>query len=334
MDSRERYVRAIKFEGPDRAPITHHYLPGALRVHGARLEELYARYPEDNLGFSFGEERIYGSEPGLPGVDRWGCVWLRHSDDADGQAIGHPLAEWTALDTLKAPEPFEGTGELEQMAAEIQEEGHRRYVSANAGSLWPRMFFLRGYDAILLDIAEGREEVICLRALVTDYILKRVEILGRHDLDAIGMGDDWGFQTALMTRPDTWRQVFKPAYRRIVEAIHSTGKFAHFHTDGYTLEIIPDLIEIGFDELNPQVWCMDVEELGRLFRSQTCFRPDLDRQWLLPRGTPADIEAYIHRAFAALGMPKGGFVCWGEVAADTPIENVEAMLRTFWTLRY
>ncbi|MBI2942381.1 MAG: hypothetical protein HYY04_18285 [Chloroflexi bacterium] len=334
MDSRERYARALTFQGPDRAPITHRYLAGASRVYGLRLQELYATYPADIVSYSFGEQRVYGPRPGEPGVDRWGCTWLRLSEDADGQAVGHPLTDWGALETLRPPAPFEDPADLERMAAEIRAEGHHRYVAANAGSLWQRMFFLRGFDALLLDIAEGREEVVFLRDLVTDWILQRVEILGRYDVDAMTMGDDWGTQTSLMVSPTAWRRVFKPAYRKIVEAIHHMGKAALFHTDGDTLSIIPDLIEIGFDELNPQVGCMDVAELGRRFAGKVCFRPDLDRQWLLPRGTPADVVAAIRQTFQTLGTLRGGFVCWGQIAPDVPVENAEAMLRTFWNLRY
>ena len=334
MDSRERYIRALRFEGPDRAPLTHRYLPGALRVHGERLEQLYRDHPADDMGFGFGDPRVYGQRLGEPGFDRWGCGWVRYSEDYDGQALVHPLEDWSALEGFRAPEPFDNDEDFVQMDAEIWADKHRHYVSAGAGSLWQRMFFIRGYENILVDIAEGRSEVLVLRDMVTNWLLDRIDVFCQHDIDAIGFGDDWGNQNALMIHPAAWRRIFKPAYRQLVAAAHSRGKLIHFHSDGYIVEIIPDLIEIGFDELNPQVSCMDVEELGRRFAGKVAFRPDIDRQWLLPNGTPEEVGRHIRRLFDLLGTEKGGFACWGEVGPDVPWENAEAMVRTFWGLRY
>ena len=117
-------------------------------------------------------------------------------------------------------------------------------------------------------------------------------------------------------------------------AIKSGGCFAHLHTDGVTDAIMEDLIEIGFDELNPQMSCMDIEDVGRRFGGRVCFRADMDRQYALPFGTPADVTRYVERLHAAFGGRQAGYVGYGQINTDVPLENAEAMLTAFGRLTY
>jgi uroporphyrinogen decarboxylase len=137
-----------------------------------------------------------------------------------------------------------------------------------------------------------------------------------------------------MIRPEHWRKVYKPAYAKIVDAIHSAGLLAHLHSDGVTDAIMDDLIEIGFDELNPQMSCMDIEGLGRRFGGRVCFRADMDRQYTLPFGSPAEVEEYVQRMYDAFGASGGGYIGYGQVGTDVPLANAEAMLAVFSRLTY
>ncbi len=128
--------------------------------------------------------------------------------------------------------------------------------------------------------------------------------------------------------------MFKPAYAKLVAAIHDTGAYASFHSDGMIAEIVPDLIELGWDEINPQVALMGIERLGREIGGRVCVRADIDRQATLPRGSPAEVAALVRRLFDAFGRFHGGYVGWGEMAADVPLANCRAMLEALSGLRY
>ena len=343
MNSRERYTRAITFAGPDRIPVMHRSLPGAHRKYGRQLEELYARYPGDALlspstrGW-FGFRRGVGESSGkLRGVkDEWGCVWDSLTDDYLGQVIGHPLDEWEKLDRFTWPEPTAGIEGVEEMVETVKADGHQHYSLIEVGTLWHLTNWLRGFENSLVDVAEDRPEMYTLRDRITEFLLKRVEILLRYreHIDGILVNDDWGTQQAPMIRPAHWRKIYKPAYARIVQAIKSGHLFAHLHTDGVTDAIMEDLIEIGFDELNPQMSCMDIEDVGRRFGGRVCFRADMDRQYTLPFGTPAEVEAYVQRMYEAFGKRNGGYIGYGQVGTDVPLANAEAMLGAFFRLRY
>ncbi len=327
LNSRERVKKAIHFEGPDRVPINHHTLIEAWLKYGDRLKELYARYPADIVSFAFPNE--YGERVGEGKRDSWGAVWVRLGDDHKGQVIEHPLAEWESLDTYKFPDP-DDTEEYDRVAEMMQSEGKEKYVLADGGTLFQRMFYLRGFENILMDLVQRDERALYLRDRILDHILGRIERWNQIGVDGISIRDDWGAQDRLLISPNLWRELFKPAYKAMCEAIHAGGADAHLHTDGYTIQIIPDLIEVGFDDLNPQLSVMDMVQLAGIVAGRVCIRSDIDRQHLLPRGTPHEVEAHVQKIIELFGRQNGGLIGDGEIASDVPLENAEAMLRAFY----
>ena len=337
MNSRERFVRAVEFGEPDRPPVMHWTLPGAYRVHGSRLEELYARYPSDVLlsPVSHGIFALLHRRVGTAGTtrqDEWGTVWQYTTGDHEGLPITLPLADYRALEGYSFPDPLMGRDEISELLVEcVRADDHQHYVFGYVGNLWQQLHRIRGFENCNLDLADGREEFQYLLQEMEKFLLARIQFWGEfEEVDGMHIGDDWGTQTQMMIRPSMWRQVFKPIYRRLVEAIHAGGKHAHYHTDGHTREIVPDLIEIGFDTLNLQVWCMDTEELGQAFAGQVCFRGEMDRQHVLPNGTPDEMTAHVRSAVKFFNTPKGGYIHYGSVGPDVPLANVEAMLSTFY----
>lgn len=87
-----------------------------------------------------------------------------------------------------------------------------------------------------------------------------------------------------------WRKMFKPLYQDYVDIAHRQGKYIFMHSDGYIMDIIPDLVEMGVDALNSQLFCMDIAELGRRFKSKMTFWGEIDRHYLLPYGTTEEIR--------------------------------------------
>ncbi len=321
----------------------HRTLPGSYRRRGHEIEALYARYPADVLlspsthgwgGFKRAVGESTGSARGA--VDEWGCVWDSLTDDYLGQVFGHPLTDWATLDGFRFPEPKVGIEGVEEMVDAVKADDHQHYCLVEVGTLWHRTNWLRGFENSLMDVLEDRPEMYYLRDRITEFLLKRVEILQgfREYIDGVLVNDDWGTQQTLMIRPEYWRKIYKPAYAQIVAAIHDGGMFAHLHSDGVTDAIMDDLIEIGFDELNPQMSSMDIEDVGRRFGGRVCFRADMDRQYTLPFGTPDEVRSYVLRLYNAFGRGNGGYIGYGQIGTDVPLANAEAMLSTFYQLRY
>ena len=129
-----------------------------------------------------------------------------------------------------------------------------------------------------------------------------------------------------------WRKFLKPRMAKIiseVKAINPQVKVA-YHSDGVILPIIPDLIEIGLDVLNPiQPASMDPAQLKRDFGDQLCFWGTIDEQHTLPFGSPDDVRAEVQTRLETIGK-NGGLIIGPthHVQLDTPMENFWAMVNT------
>ncbi len=332
----------MTFQGPDRVPIMHHHVKGAFRAHGQALEALYERYPSDVLLspvsrgiFTFQDCQRGRWTNESVSYDDWGCGWLWNTPDHMGIAVENPLNDWAALDAYRPPDPMTGADGVDHAARCVDEDGHRRFVFADGGEVFQRMFFLRGYENLLIDLAEDRPEVYVLRDMVEGVVLSRIDRwLDTKRIDCIMLRDDWGTQTSLMVQPEIWRRVFAPSYKRIVDRIHEGGAYGSFHSDGVIHEILPDIVDMGWDEVNPQVSAMQFDELGEAVGGKICVRADIDRQHTLPYGSPEDVSQLVERLFDTFGRFGGGYAGWGEMNADVPLANGEAMLRTLFGLRY
>ena len=169
-----------------------------------------------------------------------------------------------------------------------------------------RMQFLRGSENLYMDLASGHAEVFRLRDLVHEFFLREIELWTKTDVDAISFMDDWGSQERLLISPEMWREIFKPLYVEYVDLIHGAGKDVFFHSDGHISAIIPDLIEIGVDALNSQLFCMDIEEIGRRYQGA---------DHLLGRNRPSVGAALWHAGRCASGCPARARARWTTATA-------------------
>jgi uroporphyrinogen decarboxylase len=325
MNSRERVTRAIEQTGPDRVPITHATLPGAYAHHGSALEDLYRRYPSDVADVGAATSGEYGPRIGEPSRDTWGSLWVRHTDEHKGQIVRGPLENWDALQTFEPPDTS-SDAILAEIEARLAANGGARYAMADGDTLWQRLFYLHGYRATLEDLLVEPERCAQLRDVILAVMARRVERLCQlPDLDGIHFRDDWGTQQALMIRPQLWREFFKPAYARLFGMARDAGKHVWFHSDGAIGAIVPDLIEIGVQVLNPQVDVVGRDLLRAICRGRACIEADIDRQYVLPYGSPEDVRAAVRTDIDAFGSPAGGYIGRGEAAGDVPLENLEAL---------
>ena len=328
LSGRERVLKALRFQSPDRAPRQLWYLPGIEMSCRDELEVMLARYPSD-LGspkYSYGQARQARGTPYEVGtyVDEWGCRWTVGEPGVAGEVKDPPLDDWTALDHFKPPYEVLDNADLSQVN-EGCARSDRFILAGLIVDPFERMQFLRGTEKLFLDLAYGVAEVLRLRDLVHEFFLREIEMWTRTDVDGISFMDDWGSQQNLLISPKMWRETFRPLYADYCQLIHRAGKFAFMHSDGNISAIYPDLIEIGVDALNSQLFCMDIEELGRDYRGQITFWGEIDRQYLLPFGTPDEIKAAVRWVRSALDDGTGGVIAQCEWGLRVPAENIAAV---------
>ncbi len=285
------------------------------------------RFPEDfaSAGVSYGRALRASGAQYRKGryTDEWGSVWEVYEDGVVGEVKQPILADWAALDRLVPPRELLDT---DWSAAGSARAFTDRYVRAGT-SVRPfeRLQFLRGSENLYLDMGWADARFLKLRSIVHEFFLEELACWARTDVEGISFMDDWGTQSSLLISPTMWREYFKPLYREYVQIIHQSGKHAFFHSDGHITSIIEDLIEIGVNALNSQLFCQDIEELGRRFKGRITFWGEIDRQKILPFGTPTSVREAVQRVRRALDDGRGGVVAQCEWGNRDPYENVEAV---------
>ncbi len=333
MDSRERVVRAIEMTGPDRLPIFHSALHGFTARYPREWRTLRDRYADDFAATGFKEPEEFGAAIGVEQDDGWGAIWVRTSDEHKGLIVKHPLSDWSALDTYQFPDPLV-IDNWSAVPETLAQDKHQKYVMVDGYTLFQRMFYLRGMENLLLDFGEGRQELYYLRDRIVAFMLRKIEKWLEYDIDGVRFRDDWGTQLALLISPRQWREFFKLAYEKLFAAVHAGGKHVWFHSDGVISSIIPDLVELGANVLNPQFNCIGIPQLAALAAGKVCLLGDVDRQYVLPFGSPAEVAASVGEAVETFASHRGGYVARGELAGDVPLANAEAMYAAFASYRY
>jgi uroporphyrinogen decarboxylase len=327
MDSRDRVIRTLRFERPDRAPRDLWSLPGIRMFREKELKAVLERFPPDLKGpqvrYGRGErQRGTAGEVGSY-VDEWGGVWHVAEPGVVGEVKEPPLADWSALDGFSAPYEILDNADFSQVNRSCAETD-RFVLAGTTVRPFERMQFLRGSQSFYLDLGYQPAELYRLRDMVHEFFVRELEMWVQTDVDGISFMDDWGAQKSLLISLKQWRSLFRPLYQEYCDLIHGAGKYVFFHSDGYIVDIYPDLIEIGVDAINSQLFCMDLEELGRRFKGQVTFWGEIDRQNILPFGSPEDVRAAVRRVRAALDDGQGGVFAQFEWGNDVPQENVEA----------
>jgi uroporphyrinogen decarboxylase len=135
-------------------------------------------------------------------------------------------------------------------------------------------------------------------------------------------------QHACLMSRDLYAEWLKPRLRQVIDAARSVKPdvIIQYHTCGYVMELIPELIEAGIDVLNPvQPECMDVEQVFREFGDALSFNGSLGTQILMPFGTEQDVRDTVKRNLDFFGEKGGLFCCPTHMLEpEAPWENIEA----------
>ncbi len=329
MTSRERVIAAITFQGPDRIPFHHAVFPGAFWRHGQKLVDFLNSFPDD-----FGNH--FFSVPPMPETeglfqtytDEWGSQWLMLKGYTTGEVKKPALETWDQLSTYHLP-PLPPQEQFDSFRARIEGDRHSWFALGSGGTLFERLQFLRGTENLLIDLADDRSELYDLADRIVKWNVGLIERYLKAGADGIAFADDWGSQGRLLIHPQKWRSFFKPRYRILFEMVKDAGRFVFFHTDGWTVDIWDDLLELGVDVLNPQHPLFPREILKTRLSGRVCVRSDLDRQGILPFGTPDQVRSHVRETIEIFATPAGGLILHGEVGPDLPFENIVALYEAF-----
>ncbi len=332
--SREIVRRCLRFENPARIPRHLWVLPWAQKRYAKAIAEINEKFPGDFAACPrtcHPSKRIKG-DPWQTGyfTDEWGCVFYNIQEGLSGEVrnpILNNLNDWTSIDPPYDMLPSTNS-EIRQMYDSLSRFYDRcdQFVLPNCNPRpWERYQFLRGSENALIDVWEQSSAFKNLLKKIHEFYLKEVELWSKADVDAITFMDDWGTQNQLLIPPYLWREIFKPLYRDYCDIAKAQGKFVMMHSDGFIEDIFPDLIGIGVDGVNSQLFCMDFNNLSRMAKGKIAFWGEIDRQHILSAPDPEKSREAVRRIYQHFYDRRGGIIAQLEFGPGVCPENVYAV---------
>jgi uroporphyrinogen decarboxylase len=276
-------------------------------------------------------------------VDEWGMT--QHQPKHAPlyfSVVGSPLAAPDLTVARVGAHPWPDTGDprriegLRALAQAYRDSGYAVMIKGVLAGIFEMAQRVRGMEAFLLDLGTDEDLAGAILDVMVEAKIRFWEMalpqLG--DLvDVISEADDYGTQTSQLVSPRMFRRVFKPRLQAVFSRIHALAPQAKlfFHSCGNVRPILPDLIDIGVDILNPvhvTATGMEPTALKRDFGKDVSFwGGGVETQSVLPNGTPQDVRDNVRRNVDALA-PGGGYVfnTVHNIQADVPPENIVAMI--------
>jgi uroporphyrinogen decarboxylase len=196
------------------------------------------------------------------------------------------------------------------------------------GQLFETAWRMRGFDNFMMDLARRQSLVHYLLDQLTAMLIQNALIIARAGVDILLLDDDVAMPTHLMISPATWREFFKPRLQDVIHAAREEAPdlLVFYHSDGNFTDLIPDLIEIGVNVINPvQPDCMDTVRVKREFGHRVALWGTVGSAWLWDRGTPDQIRAEVRQCIETLG-PEGLLLAPAYDVDYTPFENIAAFV--------
>ena len=337
MTPKERWLAVLAGEQPDRTPMDYWATAEAtaklMRHLGVAAErEMYEKLHIDqviNVGPAY-------AGPPLPAdADVFGCRYTL-ADYGSGtyrECVHHPLAAFDSVAEIEAAYEWPSVDLYDFSDLQRQATGWEDFPVRGGGSE-PFLIYksLRGQERAFVDLIESPE--------IVDYCLDKLFGLARETSTRIYealpgqvsisyVAEDLGAQEGLMLSMEHIRRFLLPRMQRMIDLAHEAGAYAFFHSDGAIREVLPEMIDIGIDVLNPIQWrCkgMGRRKLKRDFGDRLVLHGGVDNQQTLPFGTVEDVGNEVRANLEILG-DGGGYILapCHNIQAVSPPENVVAL---------
>lgn len=339
MTPRERWLACLNGKKPDRVPLDYW-------ATGEFNERLLKELGLPDMGAFFAKFGIdhpahvgprYVGPPIEPAEDVWG--WrtspIQYGSGTYDEISFSPLAPArTPEDIERHRWPRADWWDFSNVAADCARHPDRIIESGYVAALMYHNH-LRGLELSYEDYVESPEIAESILKRIFDFYyeyLARLLDSAKGRIQLTQVTDDFGTQTGMAISPAAFRRFFKEPMRKLINLAHGAGAYVMHHDDGAIRPIIPDLIEIGVDILNPIQWrCpgMERQALARDFGRKLVFHGGVDNQRTLPFGKPEDVRREVEENVSIFGKAKGYVLApCHNIQAITPPENVVTMYET------
>lgn len=351
MNSKERVLKSINLIQPDRVPVIVNLsqplaMQFAAKYSGkfsdkpfcalntlisgrASYNDLLIELGNDCIGIAAEcnpQNVIWG--PNGSYVDEWGMEFC--SINGYLEVTKRPLAvisEVSEVNSYSIPDPTLPE-RWTSAKREISKYGDTHAVMGCMGqTMFEMCWNLMGFEKLLMDLCIGEDYILTLLDRLIEYSIEYADMLIKLDCDIIFIGDDVGSQSGMLISPELWRYTQKPRLKKLCQHIKSNKNIKiAYHSCGSILPIIPDLIEIGIDILNPVqplAKDMNLSMLKKEYGSKLCFYGGIDVQNCVPSGSKEEIDEEVKNAINAAACGGGYIIAPAHIVpSETKLENV------------
>lgn len=276
-------------------------------------------------------------------TDEWGVTWEMPEGSLYFNLIDSPLSGEITAEEIENfdfpdtadPNLIEG---LAEKALQFYDEGYAVILESVCAGVFEMSCRIRGTEYFLMDLLTEPELACMLMDKIVEAKIRFYEMaserLGRF-VQFVREGDDVAGQESLIVSPEIYRNLIKPRHEKLLKAqkeLFPQPFYCFFHSDGYIYDILPDLIGIGVEILNPvQVTGKSLEEIKREFGKDISFwGGGCDTQKILPFGTPDEVREDVINRIKVLSVDGGFIFCpVHNIQADVAPENIVAMYDAF-----
>ena len=338
MTSKMRVRAAIDRRPVDRVPIFMWFHPVTAQRLG-KLLEIPPAYVGQAMGNdvqqtwvnnNYAMEGITHANDGDGHLDYWGIRWVKQYHF--NQIENYPLQSEDRAGVLAYRFPEEHLEDLLRQMQPILSFSQTDFIGCDVSPCVFEMYWrLRGMENALLDMALDADLAWTMFGKCADFSIKLAEqACQRFALDWLWTGDDVASQMNMMISPRSWRQLIKPHLQRVFDVGKQHGLPVAYHCCGALRPIIPDLIEMGMDVINPvQANCpgMDAFELKREYGERITFMGGVDTQDMLPYASDLEVRRYTEHLLDGMTQGGGGYILAAShtIPPETPDDNIFAL---------
>ena len=345
MTPRERVLAALSRNVPDKVPkdLSWGFSPALLKIFKEKtgsdnpeeyfdIETRFVNWCEAKKETDF--SGYFDNMPSGTRFTEWGTAWIPGTSPESHHfgSLGYPMKGLNSIHDLEGyPFPyFFEEYRYKPLCGKVMDV-HRRNLAA-AGvlvcTIFETVWEMRGMERLFEDFVSNQEFAEYLLDKVTDIRCKQAEIYAQTGIDILMLGDDIGMQDRMIMSPELWRKWFKGRLARVVQSARDINPSLHvfYHSDGAFEEVIPELIEIGINVLNPiQPECMDPVKLKKQYGKKLAFWGTIGTQTTFPFATPEEVKKVVKERIDTVG-DSGGLLIGPThlLEPEVPWENIVA----------
>lgn len=249
------------------------------------------------------------------------------------EQVSYPMADLETIDELKAyPWPDPDWYDYDALP-ELIDRCEGRAISVGYAAVFYYHNLLRGLEQSLIDTVADPEFTHYLIGRVSDFFQeyhRRCFEAAGDRIDTTQVTDDFGSQHGLLISPKVFREFYKKPMQKAIDLAKNYDIKVFHHDDGDMRDLLPELVEMGIDILNPiQYKCgmWDLDALKEEYGEKVCFHSGVDNQDVLPFGSPDDVREEVRMLVDTLGKDGTGYIICSShnIQPNTPVENIIAL---------